>query len=54
MCEAIRGIIDEGKTEGLNRMLLPLACMGKNNELHFVSKLQDIEFLEQMYAKYHV
>ena len=58
MCEAIQGMIDEGKAEGKaegqNRMLLLLACMGKNNELHLVSKLQDVEFLEQMYAKYQV
>ena len=45
---------EEGVKEGSNRMLLLLHHMEQNDEIHLISKLQDAEFLEQMYAKYQV
>ena len=44
----------EGRAEERERMLSLLELMGQNNELHLVSKLQDKEYLEQMYEKYQV
>ena len=45
---------EEGLKEGSNRMLLLLRHMEQNDEIHLINKLQDAEFLEQMYAKYQV
>lgn len=42
------------KEEEQDRMLLLLKYMEDNNELHLVTKLQDKEFLNEMYMKYNL
>jgi len=44
--------IKEGIKETQQRMLLLLQKMNQNDEIHLVERLQDEEFLEQMYKKY--
>ena len=52
--------ISIGRTEGMNvgiekgqqRMLLLLQKMSENGEIHLADKLQDEDFLSQMYEKY--
>ncbi|MBQ7973024.1 MAG: hypothetical protein IJ291_06190, partial [Lachnospiraceae bacterium] len=42
----------KGRSEGQQRMLLLLQKMSENGEMHLADKLQDEDFLSQMYQKY--
>lgn len=43
-----------GREEAQNKMLMLLKYMENNNEMHLISKLQDKEFLYEMYTKYNL
>lgn len=47
-------IEEDAREEEQSRMLLLLKYMEDNNELHLITKLQDKEFLKEMYAKYNL
>ncbi|MBQ8247768.1 MAG: hypothetical protein IJZ42_11595 [Lachnospiraceae bacterium] len=47
-------IKEEGREDGQDKMLLLLKHMEDNNEMYLISKLQDKEFLYEMYTKYNL
>ncbi|MBQ4537186.1 MAG: hypothetical protein II994_06165, partial [Lachnospiraceae bacterium] len=44
----------QGRNEGQDRMLLLLKCMQEHNEMHLADRLQDEEFLQEMFEKYQI
>lgn len=50
----MRLIKEDGREEEQDRMLTLLKYMKNNNELHLVTRLQDKEFLNEMYTKYNL
>ena len=47
-------IKEEVREDGQDKMLLLLKHMEDNNEMYLISKLQDKEFLYEMYTKYNL
>lgn len=45
---------EDGREEAQNKMLMLLKYMENNNEMHLISKLQDKDFLYEMYTKYNL
>ena len=46
---------EEGRTEGLKRMLTLTSAMTKNGDGHLIPSLEkDRDLLERMYEKYHI
>ena len=45
---------EEGREEGRVRILMLLKCMEQNGEMQLIHRLQEEEFLEQMYQKYKI
>lgn len=47
-------IKEEGLEDGQDKILLLLKYMENNNEMHLITKLQDKNFLNEMYLKYNM